>query len=366
MIASPLLTNIKPENLKNLLSFRNPIGRLEAPGTRPLSNISKVNLTPSPRGRAARSTCKSFLPDIDFAVKNYKRDFDTLVKPKFAPSSAQYKKWKGFTDGAVNFVKQFRDVPGKNLILEIPGNRIPDEIVYVGAHYDTITHDHKTLQFNTTADAPGADDNASSVMALLAAARQFSQRKHDATIRFVLFDYEEIFFLGSYELAKQMSSMNLKWLHPTEKIVGLVNLEMIGWSQTEAKLAPVVKIYTRPKGSAELSGADSPLAQAFVYAVSASMASLKPQTIANGFDRSDNWSFWQWSFPAICVSEDWEKDFNEANYHTPHDLPSTLNYGYLKEVTLATIETISLLSRDQWKPTFIDSTVKPEERGVGP
>ena len=58
---------------------------------------------------------------------------------------------------------------------------------------------------------------------------------------------------------------------------------------------------------------------------------LKVQILPNGFNRSDNWSFWENGFGAVTLSEDWENDFNDANYHTSHDLPETLNYGFLQE-----------------------------------
>ena len=352
MIDSPLLTAMKPE-MEKFLEISKPNRTVGSAGHEAAFQYLKNQFEGIAAKAGGKVIVQEFDPDIEFAIKNYKRDFDTMIKPKYSPSSPEYIKWNRFTMGAIRFVRQFEHTRGKNLILELPGKTNPEEVLYVGAHYDTITHDHTTLQFNTEAPAPGADDNASAVMALLATARELGQRTHDMTVRFVLFDFEEIFFLGSYELAKQMSSMNLKWLRPGERIVGLFNLEMIGWSQADVKTNPVVKVYLQqiqaPGYEAELH-----LAEAFVAGATQAKAQLKPIVLPNGFDRSDNWSFWQWSFPAVCISEDWEKDFNEKHYHTPGDLPGTLNFPYLKEITLSLIEAVNLASHEVMNPVFHD------------
>jgi Zn-dependent M28 family amino/carboxypeptidase len=285
-----------------------------------------------------------FIPDIDFAKKSYQSDFDTLVKPKYPPSSPIYKKWKIFTDQAIAFVERFRNIKGRNIILEIPGRRNPAEVVYVGAHYDTIDNDHASLRFMPFSPAPGADDNASGITALLVAARELRNEHPDRTIRFVAFDYEEIFFLGSYALAKDLSSLKPRWMRLNEQTGGLFNLEMIAWSKTKIENHPVVKLYTREKRRA---GADLDVSLALTLNKAGFLLKtpLNLVLLQNGFNRSDNWSFWQRSFPAVCISEDWEKDFNESHYHTSTDTPDTLNYDYLKEITKVLVETLSETTR---------------------
>jgi acetylornithine deacetylase/succinyl-diaminopimelate desuccinylase-like protein len=67
----------------------------------------------------------------------------------------------------------------KNIETEIRGTERTDEIVVVGAHYDSIS------------GSPGANDNASGVAALLELARQFNNPGIDRTLRFVAFVNEE-------------------------------------------------------------------------------------------------------------------------------------------------------------------------------
>ena len=50
-----------------------------------------------------------------------------------------------------------------NVVATFPGNQLPDEILLIGAHYDTVP------------SSPGANDNASGVALLLATARRLNE-----------------------------------------------------------------------------------------------------------------------------------------------------------------------------------------------
>jgi acetylornithine deacetylase/succinyl-diaminopimelate desuccinylase-like protein len=79
-------------------------------------------------------------------------------------------------------VRQSYETRGKlfsNVVAEIPGRTRKDEIVVVGAHYDT----HK--------DSPGANDNGSALAGLLELARHFAHQEAARTLRFVAFTNEE-------------------------------------------------------------------------------------------------------------------------------------------------------------------------------
>jgi Zn-dependent M28 family amino/carboxypeptidase len=139
-----------------------------------------------------------------------------------------------------------------------------------------------------------------------------------------------------------------------EQTTSLFNIEMVGWSQTKMANHPVLKLYTRqPKVPGQEQ--DIQLANAFVRAATLLKSLLKPVILQNGFNRSDNWSFWQKSFPAICISEDREKDFNKTHYHTPTDAFDTLNFSYIEEVAKVTTEMLAEISRN--------NLMKPSEHG---
>ena len=80
-----------------------------------------------------------------------------------------------------------KTIPIYNVVADIPGTEIPDEYVIVGAHIDS--DDAGT----------GASDNGTGVAATLEAARLLmeSGAKPRRTIRFILFDGEEIGKIGS-------------------------------------------------------------------------------------------------------------------------------------------------------------------------
>jgi hypothetical protein len=316
-----------------------PNRSVNSPGHKKAFEFLKAQLEIIASQSNGRVLIHEFKPDVKFAIQNYEKDFATLVGSKFPKTAPEYKKWRAFTDGAIKFVKQYRQIKGRNLILELPGTSAPGEVLYVGAHYDTITHDHTTMEFTPKNPTAGADDNGSAVAAILTIAREMSGKSHARTLRFVFFDYEEIFFLGSYELAKALSQGKLPWTVRGEKNLGLINLEMIGWSSHPLDSKSIAKIYTREPS--DKASADVMMANKIKEVAARIRSPLKFEILQNGFNRSDNWSFWQKGIPAICVSEDWENDFNEKNYHTDQDLPESLNYPYLAEITRAVSEAVS-------------------------
>ena len=85
----------------------------------------------------------------------------------------------------------------ENLVAEVPGT-VDASVVYVfSAHYDSTSNAAET-------DAPGADDNASGVAAVLEAARVLSGRPLAYTAWFVLTGAEEQGSLGSAHLTEWM------------------------------------------------------------------------------------------------------------------------------------------------------------------
>ena len=67
----------------------------------------------------------------------------------------------------------------KNLEVIVPGTTVADELVVIGAHYDSVY------------GSPGANDNGSGVAAVLEFARLFARKPVARTIRLVTFVNEE-------------------------------------------------------------------------------------------------------------------------------------------------------------------------------
>jgi Iap family predicted aminopeptidase len=82
-------------------------------------------------------------------------------------------------------------VRSANLEINVRGNRYPDQILLIGAHYDSVY------------GSPGANDNASGVAALLELSRLFKSASPSRSLRFVAFVNEEPPFF----LSRQQGSM---------------------------------------------------------------------------------------------------------------------------------------------------------------
>jgi Zn-dependent M28 family amino/carboxypeptidase len=102
-----------------------------------------------------------------------------------------------------------------NIVAELPGGKKKDEIIIVGAHYDTIP------------STPGADDNASAVAVLIEAARRMRVLEPARTLRFVSFACEEMPYFHTGEMGSQVYARACRKLG--ECVRGMLCLEMVGY-----------------------------------------------------------------------------------------------------------------------------------------
>lgn len=104
-----------------------------------------------------------------------------------------------------------------NVVATKGGAGSPDEFILIGAHYDS----RMERIGDSGAPAPGADDNASGVAALLEVARVLAAVPTDRSIRFVAFSGEEQGLVGSRAYAARCRADGLK-------IAAMINLDMVG------------------------------------------------------------------------------------------------------------------------------------------
>ena len=184
-----------------------------------------------------------------------------------------------------------------NVVGTMTGTVYPDEILIVGAHFDSV-------------DNPGADDNASGTAAVLEIARVLSQYDSDRTIRFIAFDREEQGLYGSDAYATE---------HAADNILGMLSLDMIAWySGTE-----LADIYGRA-ASSWVKGAVASAVTTYGEGIT---------TVDRGqYDASDHAPFeWQ-GFQACLLIEDWGNPY----YHTPQDnvdMAGYIDYDYARRMT---------------------------------
>ena len=212
----------------------------------------------------------------------------------------------------------------KNVAAEIRGG---DEVVVLGAHYDTVP------------DSPGADDNASGVAALLAIARRFAGTKPRRTLRFVAFTNEE----PPYFMSEQMGSWAYaKRCHDRhERITAMISIEAIGYysdapgsQQYPAMLEAVYPSTANFIAFASNFGSRRLLQRcAEVFRREAALpceSGALPEDVP-GIAWSDQWAFWRFGYEAIMVTD--TALFRNPHYHTRNDLPDTLDYARLAETT---------------------------------
>ncbi len=215
----------------------------------------------------------------------------------------------------------------ENLAVEIPGKSTPDEIVLVGAHYDTVSL------------SPGANDNGSAVAALLEISRLFSETSTNRTLRFVAFANEEPPFfktssMGSLVYAKECRKRK-------DNIVAMVCLETIGYYRDEPKTQnypfPLSFFYPDRGNFVAIVGnlQSKPLVQSFsrqfLEESDFPVECAAPFGFITGVDWSDHWSFWKMGYQAIMLTD--TALFRYPYYHSMHDTADKLDYQNLARVT---------------------------------
>lgn len=211
--------------------------------------------------------------------------------------------------------------PCYNLEVEIRGAVHPDDIVLIGAHYDSAEH------------SPGANDNASGVAVLLALARAFAGTRPKRTLRFVAFVNEEPPFfwtrdMGSLVYARQCHIRN-------ERIIAMLSLETLGYYSDEKGSQryplPLFSLFYPATGNF-VGFIGNIRSRSLVRTVAGSFrrTALCPSEAAalpgwiTGVGWSDHWSFWREGYPAVMVTD--TALFRYRWYHTPEDTPEKLNY----------------------------------------
>lgn len=211
----------------------------------------------------------------------------------------------------------------RNVVGEKAGTVSPTEIILVTAHLDSMP---------SGSFSPGADDNASGSVGVMALAEAMNSYDFERTVRFVLFTGEEQGLYGSKRYASAVSS---------ENIVAVYNMDMIAWDSTGG---PTLRIHTRTSSNPGYS-ADMELANTFTDVVSTygMSSNLTPIIDSDGVSASDHASFWNEGFAAILAIEDDVNDFCDY-YHTTNDRLSTLNMDYFTNYVKASLGTVAHLA----------------------
>jgi photosystem II stability/assembly factor-like uncharacterized protein len=226
------------------------------------------------------------------------------------------------TNGGQNWFSQYDHLEYPhllNVVCTIDGRCYPGRQFLITGHYDDESEDPFIL-------APGADDNASSVVALLAAASILQDYGLANTVKFVVFSGEEQGLLGSAAYAEMASDQG-------DTIMGVLNCDMIAYDGNSDRVMEV---------HSGLPAENQALADILIGAISDYGLDLVPEKITDGASHSsDHASFWDFGFPAILGHEDYQD--RNPYMHSTQDRVMAFDSAYYLDFVKAAVAGISIL-----------------------
>ncbi|MHC5003339.1 MAG: M28 family peptidase [Planctomycetota bacterium] len=178
---------------------------------------------------------------------------------------------------------QYNGTTYYNVVATQPGIDHPEQIVVVGAHFDSVNN-------------PGADDNGTGTALVMEVARVLAPLRSARTIKYVLFDREEQGLRGSAAFVDA---------HAGESILMAVTADMIGHDSGFYGM----DIYGKTTSAEIVNGMAS--------AIDEYGDALAPSVNLGDYAFSDHWSFESAGIPS-CVIIERCYQCNEY-YHTPDD-----------------------------------------------
>ena len=228
-----------------------------------------------------------------------------------------------------------------NIIAVLPGKdrHLRHEYIVVGSHYDHLGiggQGSGSRRPDTLGVHPGADDNASGDAVVLQLARYFKKARPSRSIIFTFFGAEEQGIVGSksfVEWMKREDRLRINLPAGLDGIVAMVNLDMVGRMRDDA--LSVSGTGTSPDFKALAEKA-------------AGLTNLTITCTPDGYGPSDQASFVAADIPVLYLTTG-----GHMEYHTPDDIPSTLNYDGMQRTLEFTRELVSELAEMPGKPDFI-------------
>ena len=252
-----------------------------------------------------------------------------------------------------------------NVIATLKGTAATERVYVVTGHLDSRVTD----VLNATADAPGADDDASGVAAVLETARLFATRSFPGTLVFAAVSGEEQGLFGSAFMAAQMKSAGTD-------VQAMVSNDIVGASSAWDGTAPdphTVRLFVegvptsetpaqaavRQAVGGENDGPSRQLAR-FVQDVAVNDATGMRVRVVWRRDRylrgSDHISFLQQGYPAARFTEPRENfDHEHQDVRVEDgvqfgDLPQFCDFDYIARVTRVNAATLWSLAAGPGTP----------------
>ncbi|HEC17372.1 MAG TPA: M28 family peptidase [Sedimenticola sp.] len=263
-----------------------------------------------------------------------------LLKPQALHAAADYitAQWQEQGYRVTPHAYEVRGVDCANLEITRQGGCRPEEILLVGAHYDSV------------AGSPGANDNGSGVAALLELSRLFARAPTDISVRFVAFVNEEPPFfmwkeMGSLVYARMARKRG-------DDIRLMVSLETMAYYRSEPgsqRYPPLFRAFYPDRGDfiAFVSNLGSRRLMRRAAAAFRACSDFPLEHVATlglipGVAWSDHFSFWRQRYRAFMVTD--TAFYRYPYYHTADDTPDKLDYPSLARVTNGLFQSFAALA----------------------
>jgi Zn-dependent M28 family amino/carboxypeptidase len=231
-------------------------------------------------------------------------------------------------------------VPCANLEISRTGRLRPDQVLLIGAHYDTVRN------------CPGANDNGSGVAALIEMARWSAGLDPGRTLRFVAFTNEERPFFATAEQGSMAYAAAAR--RRGDDIRLMVSLETMGYySETPGSQGypPLFRFFHPDRGNflglvsdLRSRSAMRTLASAFRAHADFPLETTAALRGVPGVTWSDHRSFWRQGYPAIMATD--TAFYRYRHYHRHDDTPDKLTYRPFARATEGLARAFAALACD--------------------
>ncbi len=229
----------------------------------------------------------------------------------------------------------------RNIEVEISGTASPDEIVIIGAHYDTVP------------GCAGANDNTTGMAGVLELARLLPARTMDRTVRLVAFVNEEPPFFRTDLMGSRLYARRCR--ERDENVVAMLSLETIGFYVDEpgsqkypfpfSLFYPDTGNFIGFVGNLGSRSLTHQAIRAFRESAEFPSEGLAAPAWIPGIGWSDQWSFWQEGYRGVMITD--TAPFRYPHYHTPQDTPDRIDYDRFTRVVMGVSRVVEVLAHVQ-------------------
>jgi aminopeptidase YwaD len=224
--------------------------------------------------------------------------------------TTRYQNWSGWGNRYYHHIYTSQNVEGTLL-----GTDPQDtSTIIFNAHYDTVE------------SGPGANDDGSGTVAVLAAAYALSHFGFKRSIKFVTFSGEEVALLGSRAYTKEAYERN-------ENILVEINADMIGHDEGNRTMT-----VTATEDAGWVIDTFQSINQNYSIGLTLNRRSIN--RVGHSLSGSDYSTFLPYGWETVCC---WEGD-HDPNFHSERDNLSNVNLNYLVTTTRMIAATMACLA----------------------